>query len=221
MKQPIPNPPTSFSRQSGVSLIEALVAVLVTALGILGILGMQMRTMVNTQTAVRQAQAIRLIENLSERMRMNPNSFAQGTASNYVIGWDQDGTAVDCSAGCGSADLARSDIEKWKSDVRAALPLANANVFLVNDEASVSAGNRRQIGVMISWRESQSAENASDTAFNRYFQLSSRNAAGETITCPAGRTCHLQFIQLSARCTANTNSGTARPYCGDGSVKRI
>ena len=147
-------------RQGGVSLIEALVAALVTALGVLGILMMQMRTMANTQAAVRQAQAIRLIENLSERMRMNPNSFAQGVANNYVIGWEQPIPATSCATGCAADVLARFDIQEWRKDVRAALPLADANVFLVNDESSVDAGSRRQIGVMIAWRENESSENA-------------------------------------------------------------
>ena len=44
--------------QRGVSLIESLVAIVVTALGILGILGVQMRTLADTQTGVRRAQAI-------------------------------------------------------------------------------------------------------------------------------------------------------------------
>ncbi len=217
-------PPTStpITRQSGVSLIEALVAVLVTALGILGILGMQMRTLTNTQTAVRQAQAIRLVENLSERMRMNPNSFTATTASNYLIGWgNNNGTPINCSTGCDSATLASADIAQWKQDVRNALPLADAAVFFVNDEASATAGNHRQVGVMIAWRENESAQNAGDQDYLRYFHLTSQDAGGGNVTCPPGRTCYLQFIQLAARCTANTNSGAPRPYCADGSVKRL
>lgn len=215
-----PNFP-SIARQNGVSLIEALVAVLVTVLGILGILGMQMRTMNNTQAAVRQAQAIRLVENLSERLRMNPNSFSSGTASNYLVGWGADGTAVNCTNGCDSATLAQWDIEQWKKNVREILPLADANVFFVNDESGAAAGNNRQLGVMISWRENESAGVSEDSDFNKYFRLSSQNAAGGSISCPVGRTCYLQFIQLAARCTANSNSGVARPYCADGSVIQI
>ncbi|PAT42317.1 type IV pilus modification protein PilV [Vandammella animalimorsus] len=213
--------PTLVSSQGGVSLIEALIAVLVTALGILGILGMQMRTMAETQTAVRQAQAIRLVENLSERMRMNPNSFTQSTASNYLIGWGAPGTPGNCSGGCDSSNQALADIEQWKRDVAAALPLGDANVFFVNDEASAGAGSFRQVGVMISWRANESAANANDANFNQYFRLTSTNQAGQSVACPQGRTCYLQFIQLSARCTADMSSGTPRPYCGDGSAKRI
>ena len=64
--------------QRGITLIESLVAIVVMALGILGILGIQMRTLSDTQNGVRRAQAIRLIENLSERKKVNPNS-----AKNY------------------------------------------------------------------------------------------------------------------------------------------
>ena len=40
-------------RQHGITLIESLVAIVVAALGILGILGVQMRTLTDTQTTVR------------------------------------------------------------------------------------------------------------------------------------------------------------------------
>ena len=66
--------PHAHLRQRGFSLIESLVAVVVMALGILGILGVQMRTLADTQTGVRRAQAIRLIEDLSERIKLNPNA---------------------------------------------------------------------------------------------------------------------------------------------------
>lgn len=57
--------PVTARRQRGISLIESLVAIVVMALGILGILGVQMRTLTDTSTTVRRAQAIRLIEDLS------------------------------------------------------------------------------------------------------------------------------------------------------------
>ena len=47
--------------QRGIALIEALIAILIIALGILGVMGVQMRTLSDTQTGVRPAQAIPLI----------------------------------------------------------------------------------------------------------------------------------------------------------------
>ena len=63
-------------RQRGITLIESLVAIVVAALGILGIVGVQMRTLADTSTSLRRAQAIRLIEDLGERMRTNPSALA-------------------------------------------------------------------------------------------------------------------------------------------------
>ena len=71
--------------QRGITLLESLIAIVVMALGILGIVGVQMRTLADTQTTVRRAQAIRLIEDLSERMKVNPNSLAD--ISGYVTDW--------------------------------------------------------------------------------------------------------------------------------------
>ena len=52
---------THKKRQHGISLIESLIALIVTALGILGVVGVQMRTLTDTSSTVRRAQAIRLI----------------------------------------------------------------------------------------------------------------------------------------------------------------
>src|SRR5574344_2836239 len=71
-----PHPTTAHRRQRGITLIESLVALVISVLGIIGILGMQMRTLVDSQTATRRAQAVRLIEDLSERMRVHPNALA-------------------------------------------------------------------------------------------------------------------------------------------------
>ncbi|GBU15119.1 hypothetical protein AwPolaro_04970 [Polaromonas sp.] len=72
-------------RQRGISLLESLVAIIVMALGILGVLGLQLRTLADTQNSVNRAQAIRFIEDLSERMKINPNAL--GNLGSYVSGW--------------------------------------------------------------------------------------------------------------------------------------
>jgi type IV pilus assembly protein PilV len=74
-----------IGKQRGITLLESLIAIVVAALGILGILGVQMRTLTDTQTSMRRAQAIRLIEDLSERMKVNPNALSG--INTYVTGW--------------------------------------------------------------------------------------------------------------------------------------
>lgn len=190
--------------ESGFALIESLVAMVVVALGILGILGVQLRTLADTQTSVRRAQAIRLIEDLSERTKVNPNAL--GNAADYVIGAGKIG-AEPVESGCASTsctakEIAKEGVWQWKRDVLALLPSADAQVFQVSDETV--ANNRRQLGVLISWRENERADGdaAANTAYRLPFQtLGIKNSNGNEITCAAGKICHLQYIQLNARCS--------------------
>ena len=94
MYQLIISDPSAQRRQRGISLIESLVAIVVMALGILGILGVQMRTLTDTQAGVRRAQAIRLIEDLGERLQNNPDAL--GNLSTYTT--KPDLAPVSCSS---------------------------------------------------------------------------------------------------------------------------
>lgn len=179
--------------QRGISLLESLVAILVMALGILGILGVQMRTLTNTQTGLYRSQAIRLIEDLNERMMANPNAF-QNTA-NYITSWSDTPSAnTDCNTTtCNHSAMAEFDREQWKAMVTRTLPNGNASVFFAQDETQDS--NRRQLGVMISWRENESSDE--DDYKN---PLDASSQSGDAVSCPANQTCHLQFIPVVARC---------------------
>ncbi|MDR0201622.1 MAG: type IV pilus modification protein PilV [Delftia acidovorans] len=192
-------------QQTGIALIESLIALLIASLGILGILGLQMRTLADTQTGVRRAQAIRLVEDLSERTKANPHSLSQ--INQYVSDWDHtpDATAANCSArSCGPADMALYHLAQWKASVAQMLPLGKARIFLAENETSSAAPNRRQLGVMISWREN---ERSTTDDYKQPIGVGSEKGSS---TCLADRTCHLQYITLSARCA---------PYFADQQVQ--
>lgn len=199
-----------LSRQRGITLIESLVALVVVALGILGIIGVQMRTLVDTTTTVRRAQAIRLIEDLSERMKVNPNSLLALTQ--YASEYAKKATAydsADCNqVSCTPAEQATYDLGQWKSTVEQTLPLGQASTFLAPGETTDA--NRRQLGVMIAWRENE--REISDTGDKKKFKdnidasqfikTDGKLGAGTDAdnACPDGFTCHLQYLAVSARC---------------------
>ena len=58
-------------RQRGTSLIEALVALLVLALGVMGMAAVQTRTLATARTTNLRAVAIRAAEDLQERIQAN------------------------------------------------------------------------------------------------------------------------------------------------------
>lgn len=194
--------PMRSQAQRGVSLVESLVAIVVTALGILGILGVQLRTLADTQTGVRRAQAIRLIEDLSEHAKTNPNALSN--INSYLVSWGVTPTApANCrTAPCNSQQLALYDLSQWRQTVLNSLPNADVNVFIVPDETI--ANNNRQLGVMISWRE-----NERDAASSTVFQITNTDTG--VVSCPANRICHLQYIQLTARCAPYTLGGPTLP----------
>lgn len=205
---------TKSHRQRGITLLESLVALLISALGILGIVSMQMRTLADTQTTVRRAQAIRLIEDLSERMRVNPNALTQ--IESYVSGFDEydndDGPPDDnfcADDGCSPTEQAAYDIWVWKQSVKN-LPLGQASIFLAPGETD--ADNRRQLGIIISWRENERSD--ADEDFRD--AINAINSAGDTDddnACPEDRICHLQYISVAARCAPYNAGGNIEYYC--------
>lgn len=210
-------------RQRGITLIESLVAIVIAALGILGIVGVQMRTLSDTQTTVRRAQAIRLIEDLSERLKVNPNAMA--SLSSYTSGFSDAPPSGDCNTkACSQAELAVHDLHSWKESVENLLPLGQASIFLAEGENADN--NRRQLGVMIAWRENE--RNIADTTDQKAYRdnidatqvrdadgklSTGSNQSEEAQTCPAGSTCHLQYISVAARCAPYFGGGTIQFFC--------
>jgi len=211
-----------FRRQRGVTLLESMIAIVLVALGVLGILGVQLRTLSDTQTAVRRAQAIRLIEDLSERMKANPAALTTAVLTNYTAGWGAISTTPpNCATatGCAPTDMALADIAQWKANVAATMPLGDAVVFAV---APNTASNvRTQLGVMISWRENEreGADAAETQAYKAPFAqptVSTGAASGTTtVSCPDNRICHLQYLQPTLRCMPYSAGDAANPalYC--------
>ena len=199
--------------QRGITLIESLVALVITAIALFGLLGVQMRTLVDTQAGVRRAQAIRLIEDLGERMQNNPNALGNLTAYTTTPT-----TAVDCSsASCTPAELAQYDIFKWRENVAANLPAGEAQVF-------IPSGGARQLGVLVAWRDGEynvdgKTRTAAETAqLESVFAVTGTDSAGAAVKCPdvspsgVKYLCHLQYVQPLQRCTPWSIGGGAL-YC--------
>lgn len=70
--------PVGKSHQRGVGLIEVLVAVLVLAIGLLGIAGLQSRALKNGQSAFERSQAVTLTYLMMDAMRANVQAARTG-----------------------------------------------------------------------------------------------------------------------------------------------
>ena len=200
---------TLLQPQRGITLLESLVAIVVMALGILGILGVQMRTLSDTQTGVRRAQAIRLIEDMGERMKANPSALAN--LSSYVSNFAASPTVPSCASGCTAANLATYDVAVWKRTVRESLPLGKASIFVAPGEAD---GNRRQLGVIVAWRENErDGMSTTDKAAINATLTAGAGTDTATNACPADHTCHLQYIIAPSSCAPYSPGGVTTYYC--------
>jgi type IV pilus assembly protein PilV len=115
-----PRPP-----QRGFSLVEALVALLVLSIGLLGIAGLFVESVRNSRTALLRTQAINLVGDMADRIRANATARAAYDIDLYggAPGERNCAPAPD-SAGdnCSMAALAEDDLARWVAAVRAALP---------------------------------------------------------------------------------------------------
>ena len=191
-------PTASFVRyrrlQRGVSMIEALVALLVLALGIMGLAAIQTRTLVESRASNERAVAIRMAEDLNERMQLNSAvKFATPAPDPhpYVVTWGAAAAGTDClAAACTGVQLASYDIQQWKTALGQLLPGGDARGF-----RSTTDGN--QFGVLIGWREVQ-AKNQGSAGTSELAQYTDRftvDTGVNGITCPAGLVCHLVYIR--------------------------
>ncbi|MBS1187168.1 MAG: pilV [Burkholderiaceae bacterium] len=111
------------TKQLGFTLVEVLVSIFVLALGVIGVAGMQVMAMRNSQTSNYQTIAVQLATELADNMRSNAAAMNQDDSSNpfifdYNAATDSAPTApakkcyttTDCSA----SELAEFDIYLWK-----------------------------------------------------------------------------------------------------------
>ncbi len=105
--------------------------------------------------------------------------------------------------------LADFDLREWKRAVEQNLPLGDATVFEAPGETANE--NRRQLGVMISWREN---EGSSDTDFTSALSnIATAGGSGATVSCPTDRTCHLQYIPVIGRCSPYWHGAAVQYFC--------
>jgi type IV pilus assembly protein PilV len=104
--------------QSGTSLIEVLVTLLVLAIGLLGLVGLQSRLQISDTEAYQRSQALVLLSDMASRITANRHA-----AGNYVTTAASPlGTGMNCPATTATRD--EIDASQWCSALQGAAELA-------------------------------------------------------------------------------------------------
>lgn len=123
--------------QHGFSLIEVLVTMVLVAIGVLGMVALQGRSIQYTQDSVQRNSAVTLANNLTEIMRANPNelfaSSSTGTPyySNFKsnsIFFKKEGVALNSAACPALPKTAAEQLACWAANVRREVP-GDADLF--------------------------------------------------------------------------------------------
>lgn len=185
--------PQSLRHNRGVSLIEALVALLVLALGVLGMAGIQTRTLVESRTTNARSVAVMMADDLLDRMQTNATIRTTNPATNpYIVGFSDTLTASDCMTGtCNGTQLAQFDLQQWKAQLSQLLPGGNARIFRSTTDST-------QFGVLIGWNATQAKNEgmaSTTTETSAYNTAIAVNTGIASINCPSDLTCHLVYIR--------------------------
>lgn len=115
---------TNRQTMRGFTLIEVLVTLVVLAIGLLGLAGLQASSLKHNNNAYQRTQATFLAYDILDRMRANPMGVEAG---NYnAINTGTPPTSPACiTTGCTPAQLADNDIVEWSTDLTAVLPSGN------------------------------------------------------------------------------------------------
>jgi len=96
----------SVRKQSGVSLLEALITLVILSVGFLASASMQVQSMRTNQDAYQRAQALVVLSNMMDHMSSNPTAVAAGAFDNKKTG---SSTMPPCQA-TGCSDQQRAEM---------------------------------------------------------------------------------------------------------------
>lgn len=130
-------------KQSGFTLLEVMVALLVLSIGLLGLAGLMASSMRNNQSAYHSTQATWLAYDILDRMRANGAVALSGGygAANAL------GSPANCTTTAPSGSIAAQDIGGWKNMIACALPEGDGAI-------TVTPANRR-VSITVQWNDSR------------------------------------------------------------------
>ncbi|KNZ32569.1 MAG: hypothetical protein AD742_10800 [Methylibium sp. NZG] len=136
-----PSQPTVLrrKRQRGASMIELLVSILIFAFGMLGLVGLQSRTLAYGQMSLYRSQATALTDDIMDRMRADRANAKSGR-------WDT-GLTDNAASITGTTTIADKDRKEWKLEVEDLLPEGQGAI-----ERSI-VGGLPMFTITVVWKE--------------------------------------------------------------------
>lgn len=153
--------------QRGVNLVEVLVTIAITSIGLLGLNALQLQANRSTQDSGNRSQAVWMLEDMANRIRANNialpaydtggNPVSCANAPSSVCASYHTGNArVNANAACNNNDLAQWDLWEVACGVGAnvnssAVTRSHSVDFIANPELTVDVNAANQVTLTLSW----------------------------------------------------------------------
>ncbi|HEY0720013.1 MAG TPA: type IV pilus modification protein PilV [Gammaproteobacteria bacterium] len=150
-----------ITQTKGFTLIEALFAMFILAVGILGIIGLMLFAKQNNYDAIQRTTAAMLATDIVERMRVNtsalPNyrSKLEPVPANTVPSPDPCTPVASGTSGCTPSQIAARDLDIWHSLISGAtetLPDDSNGGGLLEPSACITQVTDNHYRIAIAWR---------------------------------------------------------------------
>lgn len=132
-----------MNKQAGFSLLEVLITMLIVSFGLLGIAGLVITSLKNTQGSYARGQASLLANDIIDRMRAN-RGVAEASPSPYNLALADDP---------GGSGVPLADLTQWRNALKSSVPSGTGAVS-VNDTT-------KKVTITVQWNDSHAA---ADTA---------------------------------------------------------
>lgn len=140
----------------GFSIVEALVALIVLSVGMLGIAALYVESLQAGRSAVYRTHAVNLASDMADRIRANRNAGNQGRAYELAAGdTPAERGCADTGAGsdaCDQETLAEDDLARWLTAIRGSLP-GNGNDTPSGTVVVDPAAAPTQYTITVTWSE--------------------------------------------------------------------
>ena len=180
--------------QSGVAMIEALVAILILSIGVLGMVGMQSASIRYEQNSWARSAVSMAASDISDRIRANAGSANNAYIYNSTYAAERTlidagnafTTSPDCtSAVCTPAQLAAFDLVQWRDSLNRQAP---------GSVGMVTGSRDTNYNVTIAWFDKSWLSGTNTLVIapqceNSMVQVAARNCCPAGLSSPAGVRC--------------------------------
>lgn len=156
--------PITRHTQSGFSLIEVLIAVVVISVGFLATARMQIESLRGSQGAYFHSQANFMVREMTDRIRANPDGVSNGHYNNMVTSAGAANNTPSCFNAetlCSNQQIAQADLAAWSKHLHPGGQGANNFVPLLPSGDSIKAkgsvnldGATGVFTVSVTWNQS-------------------------------------------------------------------